>query len=60
MFTIFMSNETVTIPKVVILEPSILCDLNQQPSKINTAAKRMRMRDLRPFPVCTCCSPCGV
>ena len=33
-FTILTSNETVIIPKIVVLKPHIFYDLNRQPSKI--------------------------
>ena len=35
-----MSNETDIIPKIVILKPRILYDLNRQPSKIRNLGKK--------------------
>ena len=35
-----MSNETVIIPKIVVLEPRILYDLDRQPSKFNSSSKQ--------------------
>jgi len=52
-FTILVFNETVIVPKIVILKPRILYDLHRQPSKIRNLEKKQlilpRMKSSRKF-----------